>query len=90
MKAPYLIINGEPAEIGQEYWTVNMDDGDKYRISKCVAGSENNIVSKCYFDNEADAIRYQKMGQLLLVLAPQVRAIEKMHQGDGFRMKLNY
>lgn len=82
MKAPYLILNGQPAEMGQPYWTVSMVDQS---LSKHIAGRENNTIDSCYFDNEGEAIVYKRMAQLLVVLGPQIRAIEKKHQYNGFR-----
>jgi hypothetical protein len=87
MKAPYLIINGKKATKGQVYWTVSMTD---HHMTQCTAGTENNIQTKCYFDNEAEAMAYQAIAKALCVLGPAVRKIEKMHQGDGFRIKLDY
>jgi hypothetical protein len=87
MNAPYLILNGKPAEIGQKYWTVIISD---YSIRKEIAANENNTVDRCYFDNEADASKYQQMGTLLKLLKQQVDQIEILHRYDGFRFENRY
>ena len=85
MEAPYLILDGKKAMIGQPYWTVNI--ANNFDIREHVADRENNVQYCCYFDNKDDAVRYQNMGRLLMVLAPQVREIEQRFQGNGFRRK---
>jgi hypothetical protein len=78
MQAPYLIIEGKPVEIGQKYWTVQID-GD-HTLLEHIAARENNTIDKCYFLDKKKAKHYQWMKGWVDLLLPQIAEWEKEHR----------
>jgi hypothetical protein len=77
MKAPYLTVAGKSIEKGQTYYTVLSTP--PFTMREEMAHSENNIISKCYFEDKKMAETYSWMKRLNQMLVAQISEIEKNH-----------